>query len=62
VLVATQDSDMEMCSTGGATPMLKSLQWVSIDDIAAPKGATMLCKQENGSLEVANQFHLMEMK
>ena len=62
VLVATQDSDMEMCSTGGATPMLKSLQWVSIDDITAPKGATMLCKQENGSLEVANQFHLMEMK
>ena len=62
VLVATQDSDMEMCATGGATPMLKSLQWVPIDDIAPPKGATMLCKQENGSLEVANQFHLMEMK
>ena len=62
VLVATQDSDPEMCSTGGTTPMLKSLQWVSIDDITAPKGATMLCKQENGSLEVVNQFHLMEMK
>jgi len=62
VLVATQGSDVETCSTGGATPMLKSLQWVSLNDIAAPKGATMLCKQENGSLEVANQFFLMEVK
>jgi len=62
VLVASQNSDVEMCSTGGTTSMLKSLEWKSIEEVDETKGATMLCKQENGSLEVANQFFLMEVK
>ena len=62
VLVAPQSSDVEMCSTGGSTPMLASLEWKPIEEISGTKGATMLCMQDDGSLEVANQFFLMEMK
>ena len=62
VLVASQIADMEMCSTGEATPMLGSLEWKPIEEISGTKGATMLCMQDDGQLEVANGFFLMEMK
>ena len=62
VLVAPQTADMEMCSTGEATPMLKSLEWKPIEEVGGTKGATMLCMQDDGQLEVANGFFLMEMK
>jgi len=62
VLVATQDSDVEMCSTGGATTMLKSLQWVSIDDAVGTKGSLALTKQDGGDSEVVNAFYIMEWK
>jgi hypothetical protein len=62
VLVAPQSSNIEMCSTGDTMPMLKSLQWAPIDEVSAAKGATMLCMQDDGQLEVANGFFLMEMK
>ena len=62
VLVAPQTADMEMCSTGEATPMLRSLEWKPIEEVGGTKGATMLCMQDDGQLEVANGFFLMEMK
>ena len=62
VLVKSQAADMEMCSTGEATPMLKSLEWKPIEEVGGTKGATMLCMQDDGQLEVANGFFLMEMK
>ena len=62
VLVATQDSDPEMCATGGSTSMLKSLEWKSLEEVVSVKGVTMLCKQEYGLSDVANGFFLMEMK
>ena len=62
VLVALQSSDTEICSTGEATSMLKSLEWKPIEEVGGIKGATMLCMQDDGQLEVANGFFLMEMK
>jgi hypothetical protein len=62
VLVASQIADMEMCSTGEAASMLKSLEWKPIEEVSGTKGATMLCMQDDGQLEVANGFFLMEMK
>ena len=62
VLVALQSSDTEICSTGEAASMLKSLEWKPIEEVSGIKGATMLCMQDDGQLEVANGFFLMEMK
>jgi hypothetical protein len=62
VLVASQIADMEMCSTGEATPMLGSLEWKPIEEISGIKGATMLCMQDDGEEEVVNAFFIMEWK
>jgi len=62
VLVATEESEVEMCSTEDSTPMMMSLEWKSAEEISGAKGATMLCKQENGEEEVVNAFFLMEIK
>jgi len=62
VLVAPQSSDVEMCSTGGSTPMLGSLEWKPIGETNGEKGSFMLCKQDDGEEEVANAFFIMEMK
>ena len=42
--------------------MLKSLEWKLIEEVDDMKGATMLCMQDDGQLEVANAYFLMEMK
>jgi hypothetical protein len=62
VLVAPQSSDVEMCSTGGSTPMLGSLEWKSIGETSGKKGSFMLCKQDDGEEEVVNAFFIMEVK
>mgnify|MGYP003666274699 CR=1 FL=1 len=62
VLVASQTSEPDICSSGNPTAMLKSLEWKSIEEISVDKGAVLLCKQEDGSGEVANAFFVMERK
>lgn len=62
VLVAPQSSDVEVCSTGGSAPMLKSLEWKPIEEINDEKGSFVLCKQDNGEEEVVNAFFVMEVK
>jgi hypothetical protein len=62
ILVAPQSSDVETCSVGTTTPMLKSLQWMSIAAAPTAKGGIVLCKQKGAKFETANQFFLMEIK
>lgn len=62
VLVATETQDIEVCSVDTPEPMLKSLQWKPIEEVTIEKGATLLCKQEDGSEEVANAFFVMERR
>ena len=62
VLVASQTSEPDICSSDNPTAMLKSLEWKSIEEISVDKGAVLLCKQEDGSGEVANAFFVMERK
>ena len=57
VLVASKNS-----ATKSSESMLMSPEWKPIEEIVDTKGATVLCKQDDGSAEVANGYFLMEMK
>tara|TARA_R110000744_G_scaffold74903_1_gene149335 strand:- start:922 stop:2415 length:1494 start_codon:yes stop_codon:yes gene_type:complete len=57
VLVASKTS-----ATKSSESMLKSLEWKSIEEVNSTKGAIVLCKQDDGSAEVANGYFLMEIK
>tara|TARA_R110000824_G_scaffold28582_1_gene95879 strand:+ start:739 stop:2262 length:1524 start_codon:yes stop_codon:yes gene_type:complete len=57
VLVASKTS-----ATKSSESMLKSLEWKSIEEVSSRKGVTVLCRQEDGSAEVANAYFLMEIK
>ena len=57
VLVASKTS-----ATKSSESMLKSLEWKSIEEVNSRKGVTVLCKQDDGSAEVANAYFLMEIK
>ena len=62
VLVATETQDADACSVDTPEPMLKDLQWKPIEEVNIKKGATLLCKQEDGSEEVANAYFVMERR
>jgi hypothetical protein len=62
VLVALETQNMDMHSMHTPEPMLKSLQWKPIEEVNIEKGATLLCKQEDGSEEVVNAFFVMERR
>ena len=62
VLVATETQDTDACSVDTPEPMLKDLQWKPIEEVNIKKGATLLCKQEDGSEEVANAYFVMERR
>ena len=62
VLVALETQNMDMHSMHTPEPMLKSLQWKPIEEVSIEKGATLLCKQEDGSEEVVNAFFVMERR
>jgi len=62
VLIASQTSNPAMFPADSPAPMLKSLEWASIEEVNVAKGATVLCKQESGFSDVANGFFLMETK
>ena len=57
VLVASKDSAIK-----NSESMLKSLEWKPIEEIVHTKGTVVLCRQDNGSDEVANAYFLMETK
>jgi len=57
VLVAPKNS-----ATKSSESMLMSPEWKPIEEIVDTKGAVVLCKQDDGSAEVANGYFLMEMK
>tara|TARA_R110001583_G_scaffold184078_2_gene343124 strand:- start:19 stop:1548 length:1530 start_codon:yes stop_codon:yes gene_type:complete len=56
-LVASKDSAIK-----NSESMLKSLEWKPIEEIVHTKGTVVLCRQDNGSDEVANAYFLMETK
>ena len=62
VLVASQDSDTETCSVGGAMPMLKSLEWKPIEEVNTKKDSFVLCRQDGVEEEVVNRFFIMETR
>jgi len=63
VLVATEESEVEMCSTEDSTPMLGSLKWKSFGELSGKKGSFALAKLGSGNgSEWANAFFVMEWK
>jgi len=57
VLVTSKNS-----ATKSSESMLMSPEWKPIEEIVETKGAVVLCKQDDGSAEVANAYFLMEIK
>ena len=49
-------------ATKSSESMLMSPEWKPIEEIVETKGAIVLCKQDDGSAEVANAYFLMEIK